>query len=74
MVSLFESLQTTDLLVMLVGSGLSISNNPIPRRAQSQVGWDPGQLDLVGGNQPMAGDGNWIIIEIPSNPSLSMIL
>lgn len=60
MVSLFESLQTTDLLVMLVGSGLSISNNPIPRRAQSQVGWRPGQPDLAWGNHPMAAGWSWV--------------
>ena len=28
---------------------------PIPGGAQGQVGWDPGQPDLLGGTQPMAG-------------------
>ena len=28
---------------------------PIPGGIQGQVGWGPGQPDLVGGNQPVAG-------------------
>jgi len=30
---------------------------PHPWSAQSQTGWGPGQPELVGGNQPMAGVG-----------------
>jgi len=31
---------------------------PIPGSGQGQVGWGHEQPDLVGGNQPMAGDWN----------------
>ena len=33
-----------------------------------------GHPDLVGSNQPMAGGWNWMIFEVPSNPSHSVIL
>jgi len=29
----------------------------IPGGAQGQAGWSPGQPDVVGGNQPIAGVG-----------------
>ena len=33
------------------------SGCPIPGGAQGQVGWGPGQPELVGGNKPTAGVG-----------------
>jgi len=33
-------------------------------------GWGPGQPDLVGGSQPMAGCWNGMIFEVPSKPTI----
>jgi len=38
---------------------------PIPGGVQGQVGWGPGQPELI----PMAGDWNWKVFKIPSNPT-----
>ena len=43
------------------------------KRKQGQVGWGPQQLDLVGGKQPLAGGGDWEGLEVPSNPTHSVI-
>jgi len=44
----------------------------------SQVEQGPGQpdpvLDLVAGTLPVAGDWNWMIVEVSSNSNHSMIL
>ena len=38
-------------------------------------GWmGPGQPELVGGSQPMAGGWNWMIFKVPSNTRHYMIL
>ena len=52
---------------------------PIPAGAQGQVGCGPGQPELVGGNQPMAGGWNWMDFKVTSNSTIlwfcdSMIL
>ena len=47
---------------------------PIPGGIQSQVGWGPGQPELVGGNQLTAGGWYWVIFNVHSKPSYSMIL
>ena len=40
---------------------------PIPGCAQGQVGWGPGQPELVVGNQPMAGIGaGWTLRFLPT--------
>jgi len=48
---------------------------PVPGAVYDQVGWGPGQsdliLDLVTGNLPVAG---WLELEFHSNPSHSKIL
>ena len=46
---------------------------PIPGGAQGQVGWGPGQPELVGGS-PAHGTG-WggVGCELPSNPNHSVI-
>ena len=42
---------------------------------QGQVGWGPGQRELLGGSSlPMAGGRNWVGFRVPSNTSLSMVL
>ena len=42
---------------------------------QGQVGWDPGQPELVGGNQPMTGVGTgWALRFLPMQPFSVMIL
>lgn len=50
---------------------------PIPGAVYGQVGWGPGQSylvsDLAAGNPPVVGGWNFIL-EVPSNPSYSMIL
>ena len=47
---------------------------PHPWRC-SRLGWmGPGQPELVGCNQPMAGDWNWVGFEVPSDLSHSMIV
>lgn len=47
---------------------------PISEGIQGQVGWDPGQPDLVAGN-PACGRGwNEVIIKAPSNLRRFMIL
>jgi len=38
---------------------LQTFDEPIPGGAQGQAGWDPGQSELVGDNQSMAGVGAW---------------
>ena len=52
---------------------------PIPRNAQDQVGWDPGQSDVVldlGAGSPAFRTEVWnlMIFEVPSNPSYSIII
>ena len=42
---------------------------PIPGGAQGQVGWGPGQPELVGGSPAMAGGWNLMIFEVSSNPN-----
>jgi len=37
---------------------------PIPGGIQGQVGWGPGQPDLVGGNLAMAGGWSSIILKV----------
>ena len=39
----------------------------------SRLGWGPGQLDLVGGNQPTAGARSCGVFEVPSHPNRSVI-
>ena len=46
---------------------------PIPGGVQGQTGWDPGQLELVGGKQPIAGGWNWMSFKVSSNLSHFMI-
>jgi len=41
---------------------------------QGQAEWSPGQTDLVGDNQPMAGGWNKMTFKVPSHPSHSVIL
>ena len=44
---------------------------PIPGGAQGQVGWGPGQPELVGGSQPMAGVGTgWCLRSLPTQAIL----
>ena len=40
---------------------------------QGQAEWGPGQPDLVGGSQPMAGDRNWVGSWVPSNVKCSVL-
>jgi len=47
---------------------------PIPGGAEGQVGWCPGQPDLMGGNQPMAGRWKWVVFKVLSKSSYSMTL
>ena len=47
---------------------------PIPGGAQGQVGWGPGQSDLVGGSPAMARGWGWVGFEVSSNPNHFMIL
>ena len=52
---------------------------PIPEGIQDQVGWGPGQhglvLDMeVGSRACSRGGWSLMILEVPSNPSHSMIL
>jgi len=46
----------------------------IPGGAQSQVGWGPGQPELVVASLPTAWGWGWVGFEVPSNPNLSMIV
>jgi len=47
---------------------------PIPGGAQGQVGWGPGQPELVGGSQPMAGVGaGWALRTLPTSANDFMI-
>jgi len=39
--------------------------NSLSLEDQGQVGWGPGQPELI----PMAGDWNWKVFKIPSNPT-----
>lgn len=41
-----------------------------PGSAQGQVGRGPGQPELVGGNQPMAGNWGLMVFKVPSNPAI----
>jgi len=45
---------------------------PVPEGIQGH-GWGPGQADLVGGNLPMAGGWNYMIVEVPSNLGHSLV-
>lgn len=47
---------------------------PVPAGARGQVGWGPGQIYLVGGNQPMAEGWNSVGFKVLSNPSYSVAL
>jgi len=47
---------------------------PIPAGAQGQAGWGPGKTDLVGSTQPRQGGWSLMSLEVPSNPSHSIIL
>jgi len=45
---------------------------PTPGGTQGQVGWGPGQPELVGGS-PAHGRGlGWLGFEVPSNPNHSV--
>ena len=49
----------------------------VPGGAQGQVGWGPGQPDLVNGEiggPAWQGDWKFVILEVPSNPGRSVIL
>ena len=51
---------------------------PIPEGAQGQFGWDPGQPELMPDLwlailPATEGGWNWMIFEVPYNPSYSMI-
>ena len=47
---------------------------PIPGGAQGQVGWGPGQPELVGGSPAHGRGWGWVGFELPSNPNHSVIL
>lgn len=47
---------------------------PIPEGVQGWFGWSPGQPDLMGGNQSMAGSWNWVGFKVPASPSHPVIL
>lgn len=71
-----SQLSVTDLLRGWWGSGASYPEScecPLPGGAQGQVGWGPGQPELVGGNQPTAGGWDQVGFKVLSNLSLSMI-
>jgi len=43
-----------------------VGRSPIPEGIQGQAGWDSGQSDPVGGNQPTVGPGTgWALRPIP---------
>ena len=42
---------------------------PIPGGAQGQVGWGPGQPDLVGGSPAHGRGWHWVGFKVPSNPN-----
>ena len=49
----------------------------VPGGVQGQVGWGPGQPDLVNGEvggPAWQGDWRFMILEVPSNPGHSVIL
>ena len=46
---------------------------PIPGGAQGQDGWGPGQPELVGGNQPMAEGWDLVDLNVPSNPTQTIL-
>ena len=42
---------------------------------QGQVGWDPGQPELVGGHQPMTGVGTgWALRFLPTQPFCDSVM
>jgi len=47
---------------------------PIPAGTQGQVGWGPGQPELVGGSPAHGRGWHWVGFELPSNHSHSVIL
>ena len=47
---------------------------PIPVGAQGQVGWGPGQPELVGGSPAHGRSCGWVGFELPSSPNRSVIL
>ena len=47
---------------------------PIPGSTEDQVGWGPEQPCLVRAALPTAGGWNWMIFNIPSNLSHSVLL
>jgi len=59
------------MLLFFQGGGVSVGGEcgcPTPAGTQGQVGWDPGQRDLMGGNQPTFGWG-CMIFKVPFYPS-----
>jgi len=48
--------------------------NSIPGDAQGQVGWVPGQPELVGGSPAHGRGWDGVDFEVPSNPNHSVIL
>jgi len=47
---------------------------PIPGGAQGQVGWGPGQPELVGGSPAHGRGWGGVGFEVPSSPNHSVIL
>jgi len=57
----------------LLGQGHAMLGTPaVPRRPlfALEVPKAKDGPDLVGGNQPMAGGWNWMILEVPPNPTI----
>jgi len=46
----------------------------IPGGVEGQVGWGPGQADVLGGNQPTTGIWNWMIFKVSFSLCYSMVL
>ncbi len=69
-----------EVLYQESGEVLEQCGCPIPRGVQGQVGWGPGQpglvLDMEVGGPACGGGRGWrlMVLEVPSNPSHSMIL
>ena len=56
------------------GAGLGRGCLCIPGGAQGQVGWGPGQPELVGGSPTHGRGWGWVGFKVPSNSNCSVIL
>ena len=57
---------------MILSSNINYSDS-VPGGIQNQAGWEPGQPDLLGGNQSKAVGWNQMVFKVPSNPNHSMV-